>query len=81
MGEIICIYSDLTIGELDNAPLRVRDFFATLSIEHLELARMTDESLLLGRHYITEKEIGETSFADCVHIALATIHKAGILVT
>jgi hypothetical protein len=25
-GEIICVYSDLTVGEVDNAPQRVRDF-------------------------------------------------------
>lgn len=81
LGEIICIYSDLTIGELDNAPLRVRDFFATLPTEQLEFVRMTDESLLLARQYITDKVIGETSFDDCVHIALATIHKADILVS
>lgn len=42
---------------------------------------MTDESLLLARQYITDKVIGETSFDDCVHIALATIHKADILVS
>jgi hypothetical protein len=42
---------------------------------------MTDESLALARQYIAEKVIGETSFDDCVHIALATIHKADILVS
>lgn len=81
MGEIICIYSDLTIGELDNVPQKVRDFFAELPAEHLEFVRMTDEILILSRHYIAEKVVGETSFDDCVHIALATIHKADILVS
>jgi predicted nucleic acid-binding protein len=81
LGEVICIYSDLTIGELDNAPQRVRDFFATLPIENLEAVKMTDESLALARNYIAEKVVGETSFDDCVHIALATIHKADILVS
>ena len=81
LGDIICIYSDLTIGELDNAPKRVRDFFAELPAKHLEFVRMTDESLALARHYINEKVVGETSFDDCVHIALATIHKADILLS
>lgn len=81
LGEIYCIYSDLTIGELDNAPQRVRDFFGTIPQEHLEFVRMTDESLLLARQYIKEKVVGETSFDYCVHIALATIHKADILVS
>ncbi len=80
-GEIICIYSDLTIGELDNAPQKVRDYFGGLPKEHLELVRMTDESLDLAREYVAEKVVGQTSFDDCVHIALATIHKADILVS
>ena len=81
LGEIICIYSDLTIGELDNAPQRVRDFFKTLPQKYLESVLITDESLALARQYINEKVVGETSFDDCVHIALATINKADILVS
>jgi hypothetical protein len=81
LGEIICIYSDLTIGELDNAPQRVRDFFAALPNDHLEFIKISDESLQLARQYVLEKVVGETSFDDCVHIALATIHKADILVS
>lgn len=80
-GEVICIFSDLTIGELDNAPQKVRDFFDSLPKQYLESVRMTDESLNLARQYIAEKVVGETSFDDCVHIALATIHKADILVS
>ena len=81
LGVVTCIFSDLTIGELDNAPQRVKDYFATLPVEYLELVHMTDESLVLARQYVAEKVIGETSFDDCVHIALATIHKADILVS
>jgi predicted nucleic acid-binding protein len=80
-GEIICIYSDLTVGELDNAPQKVRDYFDELPKEHLEFVRMTDESLDLAKEYVAEKVVGQTSFDDCVHIALATIHKADILVS
>ena len=80
-GEIICIYSDLTVGELDNAPQKIREYFDELPKEYLELVRMTDESLDLAREYVAEKVVGQTSFADCVHIALATIHKADILVS
>ncbi|MDR1883780.1 MAG: PIN domain-containing protein, partial [Prevotella sp.] len=80
-GEIICVYSDLTIGELNNAPQRVKDFLASLPKENLEFVPMDDESLDLARLYVAEKVVGETSFDDCVHIALATIHKADILVS
>ena len=81
LGEIICIYSDLTVGELENAPQKVLDFFHDLPTEYLEFVTITDESLALAKQYISEAVIGETSFDDCVHIALATIHKADILVS
>ena len=81
IGEIICIYSDLTVGELYNAPEKVRAYFNELPTEFLEFVLMTDESLALARAYVSEKVVGQTSFDDCVHIALATIHKADILVS
>jgi predicted nucleic acid-binding protein len=80
-GEITCVYSDLTVGELENAPQRVRNFLASLPQENLEFVVISDESLALARQYITEKVVGETSFDDCVHIALATIHKVDVLVS
>ncbi len=81
LGEIVCIYSDLTVGELYNAPRRVREFFESLPAHNLEFVSINDESLDLARHYVSEKVVGQTSFDDCVHIALATIHKADILVS
>jgi len=35
---------------------------------------------LLNR-YIEEGVVGQTSFIDCLHIAMATIHNANILVS
>jgi hypothetical protein len=40
---------------------------------------VTSEVESLADTYISEKVVGETSFADCAHIALATINKADIL--
>lgn len=80
-GEITCIYSELTVGELRNAPQRVRDFLSSLPAEQTEYLPITDEALALARQYLAEKVVGETSFDDCVHIALATIHKADLLVS
>ncbi len=81
LGEIICMYSDLTIGELDNAPEQVRNFINTLPNENMEFVQITNESLNLAREYIAENVVGKSSFDDCVHIALATINKADILVS
>lgn len=81
LGQIICVYSDLTEGELFEAPEKVKIFFRDLKKEHIEIVSVNDEAVNLARKYIDEKVVGETSFDDCVHIALATIHKVDILVS
>ena len=69
LGQLTCVYSDLTEGELFDAPTRVRDFFKNLPIESLEMVFVTDEALQLARNYIDQNVVGKTSFDDCVHIA------------
>jgi len=81
LGQIICVYSDLTESELLNAPERIRDYFKKLPKKNLERIIVTDEILRLASKYIDEKVVGQTSFDDCVHIAAATINKADILVS
>ena len=81
LGQIICVLSDLTEGELFGAPLRVRTFFEDLPKEYLEMVLVTDEAINLAKTYLSENIVGKTSFDDCVHIALATIHKADVLVS
>ena len=81
LGQIICIYSDLAEGELFDAPKQVKDFFKGLPKESLEYVQVSPEAIKLANNYIAEKVVGKTSFDDCVHIALATIHKADILVS
>ena len=81
LGQIVCVYSDLTEGELSFAPERVRKLFEELPGEYLEALSVTDEALDLARTYINENVVGKTSFDDCIHIALATIHRADILVS
>ena len=81
VGKIICLYSDLTETELEDAPAMVKNYFKSLPIEHLERIVVNDEILTLATKYIDEKVVGKTSFDDCVHIATATISKADILVS
>ena len=42
---------------------------------------LNEEAAELAKDYILEKVVGQTSFAHCLHIALATIHRADILVS
>ena len=45
------------------------------------MVKFSDEAITLAKKYIEENVVGKTSFDDCVHIALATIHKVDILVS
>jgi predicted nucleic acid-binding protein len=81
LGQIVCVYSDLTESELSNAPEKVRVFFENLTDEQKEKVKVTPEVQQLAKAYIDEKVVGETSFDDCVHIATATVHKVDLLVS
>ncbi len=80
-GEIRLIISELLEEELINAPERIKDFFRTLPTKQIELIRLTKEAIELAEMYIDEKVVGETSRADCRHIALATLNNADVLVS
>ena len=81
LGQIICMFSDLTETELLNAPGNVKEYFKNLPKEFIERVIVTDEILGLASKYIAEKVVGQTSFDDCIHIATATVNKADILVS
>ena len=81
LGQIVCLYSALSEVELSLAPENVRSFFEGLPIGYLEKVMISDEAVDLANKYIARNVVGRTSFDDCVHIALATIHKADILVS
>jgi len=81
LGQIICVYSNLTESELSKAPEQVRDFFQDLKDEHKEIVAVTPEALHLGQMYIDEKVVGQTSIDDCIHIAIATLSKVDVLVS
>ncbi|MDX2190207.1 MAG: PIN domain protein [Bacteroidota bacterium] len=81
LGQITCVYSDLSVTELVNAPERVRNFFAQLPQQHLEFVKVTKEAFELADIYLAEKVVGRTSADDCRHIATATINKVDYLVS
>ena len=81
LGQVICVFSDLTETELLNAPENVKEYFKNLPKPNIERVTVTDEILTLASKYVAEKVVGQTSFDDCIHIATATIYKADILVS
>jgi len=81
LGAIICVCSELSETELQLAPVKVRSFFEGLPSAKIEMLVVSEEALNLAQQYILENVVGKTSFADCLHIALATIAKVDMLVS
>ena len=75
------LYSELTESELGNAPQKVKDFIIGLPREMIEWVEITPETVELADRYITENVVGKTSRDDCIHIALATINRADVLIS
>ena len=80
-SELRIIYSEVTEKELINAPKRVKDLIRGLPSEVVDFVELTEEAVVLAQAYIADKVVGKTSLDDCLHIALATIHKADYLVS
>ena len=79
--EFILLYSSVTQGELENAPNYVKELVKSLKVDFTEYIDISDEAIDLADEYISEKVVGLTSYADCLHIALATINRADYLVS
>jgi len=80
-GEIICVYSDLTEYELENAPEKIKSHFLNIDKKTKEFVEITEEINQLAEEYVREKVVGETSIDDCRHIACATIYQVDYLIS
>lgn len=78
-GKLIILVSDLAQAELLGAPQHVRDFLATLPAQQIENIRLTQDAADLANQYTLAKVVGQTSRADCQHIAMATLEKVDVL--
>lgn len=80
-SEFEIIQSNVTEQELENAPERIKATTKLLPKDSTEYVKSDIESAELAKRYIEDGIVGTTSYADCLHIALATIHNANILVS
>ena len=80
-GEFTVLLSTVTQDEIENAPGKVQELVKNLENEHTEFLDVSDETIDLATEYITEKVVGQTCYADCLHIALATVNRADFLIS
>ena len=55
LGQIVCLYSALTEGELSLAPQNVRSFFEEMPIGYLEKVMISDEAVDLANNTLPGK--------------------------
>jgi predicted nucleic acid-binding protein len=79
--EFKLLFSTITQEELENAPVNVQNLVKQLKVSNTEFIETTGEAIDLATEYVNEKVVGQTSFADCLHIALATINQADYLIS
>ena len=77
--EVVFVISTVLTGELENAPEKVRKLLDNYGDNCFEKVPLIDEARELAEKYIAENVVGKTSYDDCCHIALATIHKVDVL--
>lgn len=80
-GDFVLLLSTMLDEELEFAPEMVKELISKLDDSFTEFLIDKDEAVDLATEYINEKVVGETSYADCLHIAIATIYQADILVS
>jgi predicted nucleic acid-binding protein len=79
-GQYEIVISNITEGELLNAPENVKTLFTKLGIEY-EIIKLTDDAIRLAEAYIQESVVGKASYNDCLHIAIATIERLDLVVS
>ena len=80
-GEFTVLLSTMIDEELELAPEQIKKLIGRLEESYTEFLRDTEEAVNLATEYIEEKVVGTTSYADCLHIALATIYQADLLIS
>ena len=79
--EFHILFSTVTQDELEKALGKVKELVKSIHIDVTSFIEIDEEAVSLATEYISENVVGQTSFADCLHIALATIHRADFLVS
>jgi predicted nucleic acid-binding protein len=79
--KIVILYSEMTESELEDSPEKVKKLIRELPKKNVEYLEITEETIFLADKYIQENVVGKTSRDDCIHIALATINRADVLIS
>jgi hypothetical protein len=77
----ILVISDLTLAELEGAPLDVREVLRRVPEDAIEEVSFSADASELAGAYIAAGVIGAAHLEDARHIATATVHRVDVLVS
>jgi predicted nucleic acid-binding protein len=80
-GKIVLVVSDLLARELALAPAEVRAIVDALPGDSVEKVKVNAETEALMEAYLKAKVVGRRSANDAHHVAVATIAKAGVILS
>jgi hypothetical protein len=78
-GKRLAVVSDITIDELSDAPLFVREILDSIPEKFMEVVLADTESRKLADLYILEKAVTKKFYEDALHISIATINQINVL--
>ncbi len=80
-GEHLAVISDLTLTELEKAPLQVRELTDLMIASNAEYVAANREAEQLAEKYLLEKIVTHKFRSDALHIAMATLHKVDVVIS
>lgn len=80
-GEMTLVLSEITLRELEGAPAEVKAVLGRIPVAHIEALALSLEAEDLAAAYIQDGAIPARMRADALHIALATVARADVLVS
>jgi predicted nucleic acid-binding protein len=80
-GRYAVLVSETTLDELDGAPAPVRNVLRDLPAETVEEVALTDEVSGLAMAYIEAGVLKATELADALHVAVATVARADLILS
>ena len=80
-GECVMVISDLTLQEIEGAPVSVRKHLEVIPADLQIQVRLSSEAKELADAYVARGVVGPGSLADALHVAVATVSGVDVLVS
>lgn len=81
LGQIKAVISEVTESEILKAKQIVREYYLSIPKSCIEFVEISEDANVLADAHLKEKVVGKSSREDCLHIAIANVIRADVLVS